>query len=389
MILLDIDNLKNIVEQKTYSIRFINNNLPQEGNACYSILGIPSISQSTVAFRDIHFVEKIGMGSYGSVYRISISGNSYAFKISHNEIPEKLQALHHQLKQHLRQNVINIFCSGKLIGFDAKHVQINKNDNSDAPLDTSATKNIYYSIMEFGGTRLDKYNISSAHTYKTILSQIVNIVKIAQQNRLLIQDLKIENLTINSSHVVKLIDIYLYCESYSPCQSCHVVRTYSALEMDKEKYKSRDTKNIYENPQYNFSGIYIPLMVLLINITCRHGINGTCERLMRAYDVELRTKFVVQLLQIACYNFMYEDNKQLKHKYSKLYKHKKKMEEEYEFIVDGRFFEYFTTLLDVKHEFRKIISSKLLALIAVDLLNLMPDKRKLTRLENLVDDGLL
>ena len=51
----------------------------------------------------------------------------------------------------------------------------------------------------------------------------------------------------------------MYCESYSPCQKCKIVKTYSSLEIDKEK-------RIYENSEYNYSCIFIPFAVCLIDL---------------------------------------------------------------------------------------------------------------------------
>jgi hypothetical protein len=38
------------------------------------------------------------------------------------------------------------------------------------------------------------------------------------------------------------------CKSYTPCTDCRIVKTYSTIELDKEK-------RIYENDEYNYTGI--------------------------------------------------------------------------------------------------------------------------------------
>lgn len=386
MILLDIDNLTDIDNMNVRVVRFINNGLQQSTRECAFLFGVSSFPASIIIEKTINFNELLGMGSYGSVYKITINGQPYAFKISHNEIPEKINAQHHNLKQHLQQNVIDIYCAGILIGFNTNHFQINKNDNSDNDFNSNSSKIVYYSIMEFGGMRLEKYHMLNQYAYLNVLKQIVIMVIIAQQNRILIQDLKMDNLTITNTGVVKLIDIYTYCNTYSPCTACHITRTYSAIEMDTEKKKSSDGSNyisIYENPKYNFTGIYIPFAVLMVNLTCKRDMNYYCKTLMKLYDMELRTKFVVQLLQIACYNYRNDKNTQIKEKYKKMYKFKKETEREYKFIKNEMFFKNFVSLLEVRSEYKNLISNKLLALIMHDLLSMNPDERSFERLEKL------
>ena len=97
----------------------------------------------------------------------------------------------------------------------------------------------------------------------------------------------------------------MYCESYSPCQKCKIVKTYSSLEIDKEK-------RIYENSDYNYSCIFIPFAVCLIDLICVDSLANYSLKLGKKFGIKNNIKQMIPLLQISCYNYTNKSNDSLK-----------------------------------------------------------------------------
>ncbi len=356
MILLDIFSLNdNISDGDETSLRFTNNyknySIKYKDNELF-----PAHFQSlTFIDRNIKFIKFLGEGSYGKVYKIKINDKYYALKINENENPIKLYERYNSLVSNpkLEKYIIKIFCAGEI---------------------KSGSNYNYYSIMEYGGKSVrnivDKINIGDL---QIIMKQLFNIVYISCKYRILFTDFKLSNLTFNSEKRVKIIDLYMYCESYTPCKQCKIVKTYSSLEIEKEK-------RIYENSDYNYSCIFIPFAVCLIDLICEDSLSSYCSKLAKKYNVDLGIKQIIPLLQISCYNYTNTDNTSLK-TYKNLLKQKKKFEDDFSFIKKDSFFEYFVNLLTPKKEFSDFISKKRLILIVSKLIILDPEQRSLSFLK--------
>jgi serine/threonine protein kinase len=347
MIILNIINLKKIKINETYNIQFINNGFPIKTSNNEIFNSFNTIENNTIIEKTVLIIENIGDGSYGTVYKISIDNKIYAMKITDNEIPENLKKRFNSLNE-INDYLVQIYCSGNI-------------------------NNKYYSIMEYGGISLRKYQINSDENIKNILNQLYNIVMICCDKKLIIPDFKLDNITINNN-IIKLIDIYILCEHYKPCKNCHLTRTYLTSDFEFEK-------NLYNDGMYNFTAIYIPLAVSLIDLLCEKSFSYYCKEIFKQHQVKIKTKEAVLLLQIANYNFNNETKNNAIKKYSGIYKHKKKLEKEYPFIKNTDFYKKFIDELKPKYSF---ITKKIFSLIINGLINLNPDQRNIKYLTKIL-----
>lgn len=357
MILLDIIGISDhIREGENMVLKFINNYKTYDKNPSNPLFP-HDINKQTIFEKKAKVTKFLGEGSYGKVYKIKIDDKKYALKINENEDPIKLYERYTSLKSNnkLDKYIINIFCAG----------EIKSNFFSYS----------YYSIMEYGGDSLrnviDDINLEDLNI---ILKQLFNIIYVACKYKILLTDFKLSNLTYSSDKRVKLIDLYMYCESYIPCRQCKIVKTYSSLEIDKEK-------RIYENSDYNYSCILIPFAICLIDLVCIDSVSHYSSKLSKKYGLNLGIKETIPLLQISCYNYTNESNESIKKKFNSMYKTKKKLERQYDMIKDNEFYEYFLNLLEPKKEFENFMSKKKLILIISNLISVDPNQRSLDLLK--------
>jgi hypothetical protein len=309
-----------------------------------------------IIVKNVNVCDFLGEGSYGIVFKIKIDDKYYAIKISENEIPNKLLQRYKSLCQNdkLKKHVIKIYCCGEI----AKIHGVYK----------------YYCIMEFGGNTLKSVvNNLSVREVRSVLKQLYNIIYQSCKFRLLITDFKMGNLTITSKNKVKLIDIYMECKNYSPCIDCRIVKTYSTIELDKEK-------RIYENTSYNYTGIYIPFAICIIELLCDNSLSYYVSKLCKKFNLNLSVKQMVPLLQIACFNFNNDNNDPIK-KLKNVEKFKKMLESEIEILKSNDFYEHFLNLLEPKNKYLDFISKKKICLILNDLLTMDPEQRSLKYLK--------
>lgn len=297
----------------------------------------------------------LGEGSYGQVYKIQIENEYYALKINENEKPEKLYQRYESITDvdKLKKYIINIWISGKI----------------------KCDKFSYFSIMEYGGKTLKSIinEIKLSHMVH-ILKQLFNIALIVSKYKILLTDFKLGNITISSDNRLKIIDLYMDCESYSPCVKCRIVKTYSTIEIETEK-------RIYEDPEYNFTCIYIPLAISLIDLLCKNTASYYFSKLALEYNISLNIKGMIPLVQIACYNYSNDSNEPIK-KYKNVYSIKKKLEEKYPFIKNPKFYDYFLNLPKPREEYKSFISTKRILLIINALFSIDPQQRSLTFLKD-------
>jgi hypothetical protein len=307
--------------------------------------------------KNVLIVDFLGEGSYGSVYKIKIDDKYYAIKLSENEIPYKLLQRYKSLciNEKLKKHIIKIFCCGEI-----SKIQGNFK---------------YYCIMEYGGNTLkSQINNLEIKQIRSILKQLYNIIYQSRKFRLLITDFKLGNLTLTNKNKVKLIDIYMECVNYSPCVDCRIVKTYSTIELDKEK-------RIYENSNYNFTAIYVPFAICLIELLCENTISQYVSKLCRNFNINITVKQMIPLLQIACFNFNNNDNSTIK-KFKNIEKFKKSLESDFKILKTNDFYEFFLNMLEPKHKYLDFINKKNLCLILNDLLTLDPEQRTLKYLKD-------
>jgi len=322
-----------------------------------NFLSLSQKDDSKIIKKNVVMCNFLGEGSYGSVYKIKIDEKYYAIKLSENEIPEKLLERYKSMCQNdkLKKHIIKIYCCGK----------INK----------ARGEYKYYCIMEYGGNTLKSViNNLNVSELRSVLMQLYNIIYQSCKFRLLITDFKLGNLTITSKNKIKLIDIYMECDNYSPCTDCRIVKTYSTIELDKEK-------RIYENSNYNYTGIYIPFAICLIELICENGISYYASKLCKKFNLNLTVKQTVPILQVACYNFNNLNNDPLK-KYKNVEKFKRMLESEFKCLKTNELYEYFLNLLEPKAKYMDFISKKKLFLILNDLFTMDPEQRSLKYLKD-------
>lgn len=322
-------------------------------------------NDNKIIIKAVNVCDFLGEGSYGTVFKIKIDNEYYAIKLSENEIPNKLLQRYKSLclNDKLKKHIIKIHSCG----------EINKVHGGYK----------YYCIMEYGGSTLKSViNNFNAKELRTILKQLYNIVYQSCKFRLLITDFKLGNLTITKKNKVKLIDIYMECNNYSPCVDCRIVKTYSTIELDKEK-------RIYENSDYNYTAIYVPFAICLIELICENTISNYVSKLCKKFNLNLSVKQMVPILQVACYNFNNQNNDPIK-KYKNVEKFKKNLESEFKILKSNEFYEYFLNLLEPKNKYSDFISKKKLFLILNDLFTIDTEQRSLKYLKNkLINDEII
>jgi serine/threonine protein kinase len=362
MLLLDIINLNNInfIENQELNIIFNNNYVDIYGNNIednFKNIFNQNILKNNIFKKKIKIIKILGEGSYGIVYKIKINSNYYALKINKNEFPDKLNERFNSLIScdFLKKYIINIYIAGQILN--------NTNNNDEYK---------YFSIMEYGGNTLKNiYNDLDTSKIKLIIKQLFNIIHITSKNKFLMTDLKLSNITITDDYKIKLIDIYMFCENYIPCTKCKIVRTYSTIEIEHEK-------RIYENPTYNFTCIYIPFAICIIDLLCKNSMQEYCKKICDKFNLDMNIKSIIPLLQIACYNFNNKNNNNIK-EYKSIYKYKKKIENDFPIVKNDDLYDYFINLLSINHDF---ISKKKFILIINDLINLDPNQRSLKYLKD-------
>ena len=297
----------------------------------------------------------LGEGSYGVVFKVSINDKYFALKISDNEIPERLIKRYNSLvdDRNIKKYIIKIYSCGTLVD----------------------SKKKYYTLMEFGGIDIRKYKYQNSDEVLEVIKQLYNLVNASINGRHLITDFKSGNLILNPKNMnLKLIDIYMFCDEY-PCKNCKIVKTYPIVEIEKE-YK------IYENKDYNFTFICIPLAIILIDLCCEKSFSKICAELEEKYELDISVKQFAMLIQLACYNYNNDnDNSNLKN-YRRIYKFKKNTEKEFNIIKNSDFYKDFFNKLDTKC----IFSKKKFILLINDLFNACPDQRSIKYLKKKIEN---
>lgn len=302
----------------------------------------------------------LGSGSYGRVYKIRIKKRYYALKISENENPHKFKQRYESFVsvEQLKKYIIRVDIAGSI----------------------RCGKFRYFSIMEFGGTNLKSLiPIKTNDKLSLILNQLYNIAYLCGKYRLLLTDFKLNNIVVDQNHKLKIIDIYMDCESYSPCVNCRIVKTYSSVEIDKMNY-------ILEDPTYIHTYQYMSLGVGLIDLLCTKSAHDIVKSLGAKFGINMGIKQILPLIQISCYNYSHQTNKSLKKNYAEIYTYKKRIESKYPFVKDNDFYETFIKMIDVKSAHKKMFPTQKLQIILDSLFSACPDDRTLGPLKKCLSE---
>lgn len=305
--------------------------------------------------KKMEIIKFIGEGSYGKVYKVLIDDKYFALKITDNEIPEKLIKRYFSLinDPNLMNYIIKIYSCGNLIN----------------------NKRKYFTLMEYGGVDIRKYKYKNKYELINVIKQLYELSTSAMNGKHLLSDFKAGNLIISTNNLkLKLIDIYIFCEEY-PCKNCKIVKTYPIVEIEKE-YK------IYENPNYNFTSICIPLAIILIDLCCDKSFSTICTELNNKYNLDINVKQMTLILQYACYNYNNDHNNSKLKNYKKIYKFKKSIEEEFDLLANDDFYKDFFTKLNPTN----IFSKKKFILIINDLFSACPEQRSIKYLKKKIDN---
>lgn len=355
MLVLDIINdISDVTSNQYIILKFTNNydhNIFDETNPIITNV----IKKGEILEIKAKICKYLGEGSYGTVYKIKINNTYYALKMNDNEVSDKLFNRYESIIsiEKIRKYIIDIHICGKI-----KH-----------------EKYSYFSIMEFGGKTLKSIiPISSVSTLVIILKQLFNIVHICTKFKILLTDFKLSNITISHDNRLKLIDLYMDCKSYTPCKECRIVKTYSTIEIEK-------VKGIYEDEEYNFTYIYIPLAIGLIDLICKDSASHYFTKLGSKFNINQNIKQMIPLIQLSCFNYSNDSNSPIRN-YKHIYNYKKKMESKYPIIKNSDFYEYFMNMIEPRDEYKEFISKKKLLLILNDLFSVDPSQRSLDFLKN-------
>ncbi len=316
---------------------------------------INEFRSSNMLNKKMEILKFLGEGSYGKVYKVSIDNKYFALKISDNEIPEKLIKRYFSLinDPKLMNYIIKIYSCGNLIN----------------------NKKKYFTLMEYGGVDIRKYKYKNKYELMNVIKQLYELTTHAINGKHLLSDFKSGNLIVNTKNLsLKLIDLYILCEEY-PCKNCKIVKTYPIVEIEKE-YK------IYENPNYNFTGICIPLAITLIDLCCEKSFSSICSELNQQYNIDVNVKQMTLILQYACYNYNNNHSNSSLKNYRRIYKFKKTIENDYKILSNDNFYKDFFTKLNSTI----IFSKKKFILLINDLFSACPDQRSTKYLKKKIEN---
>ena len=267
----------------------------------------------------IKILDLCGKGGYGIVYQCIFEGTTCAIKLSKNEKYSTLNKRYMSIKKCLGDKLTTIYYSGKLY----------KNK-----------KYKYYCIMEFGGISLKDYNKNiNINNICKLITDLCSMVDTIKEHKLLIPDFKSRNLLIDDKNNLRLTDIFMECQEYSPCSRCSIVRTYCVIDLSKD---------IYEDKKYNYSYIYPLSGFTLINILCKKSLSSVFNTLSKEYEINSDLRFMTTLLQYACYEYYGNINNEIIDTYIR--------KKNYGFNIKS-FFGDFLNMLSVKKEFNEYISN--------------------------------
>ena len=356
MIIIDIvNNIDDITSSKYLEIIFHSNNklLDFEDNPFNEFSQINSTNKIIIKIKDF-----LGKGSFGHVYKFKYKDSYYAIKLNSNEIPIKLYQRYNSLYKNkkIRKYLIKIFCCGKI-----------KSDNFK-----------YYSIMEYGGMTLNlSTRIYDRPILYNIVYQLVYIVYTVVKYKILLTDFKLSNLTLDSNHNIKIIDLYIYCDDYDTCENCKIIKTYAPIEIQKFASLFKNDNNF----NYNYTYICLPFVLSMINLLCKYDFILYAEKLAKKYSIkDIKLKDIINLLQISSYFYNIKIDKKTENKNNLLsdkniYYYIKMTCDKYPFIKNDAFYEYFLNNIEIKEEYTEFISKNTLLLLINDFINMDPNKR--------------
>jgi len=283
---------------------------------------------------ELKIIEYLNSGSYGDVYVCLLNDKKCVLKMSNNEDPILLKKRYKELKKKIEGKIIKIYCSGRIL-----------NDH----------KYKYYCIMKYGGSNLKKYIYEPEIDINIILKKMYEMVNIIKDNKVLIPDLKLSNLTFHNNELY-LIDYFIECESYNPCRDCKIIRTYSTFDL---------SSGIFYDESYNYSYIYVLFGFCLIELLCYRGLNSIHKEMKKKYgDIDFK-KFIL-LIQITSYKFF-----NLKEKYPD------------EYLINlskknsSRFYGDFLNHIEVLDQYKNIISTEDFKELLNNILIPIPTERKI------------
>ena len=160
-----------------------------------------------------------------------------------------------------------------------------------------------------------------------------------KNNKLLIPDFKSSNILIDDTNILRLTDIFMECEHYTPCSSCSIVRTYCVIDL---------SKNMYGDKKYNYSYIYTLAGFPLISILCDNSILYIFNKLSKEFNIDNNLRNMSILLQYACYEYSSNMDNEIINTYIQ--------KKNYSFELKP-FYKKFLKMLSVKNEYLPYISN--------------------------------
>ena len=330
---------------KYYDIHNLNNpiNINCENN-------IKLIKNEKIKNRKLLLLKCIGEGGYGIVYKCLLNNKEYAIKFSNNENPYFLEKCYEHLQHDLKNYIIKILYCGNVI----------ENDEYS-----------YYSIMEYGGIELKKYDFDK-HSDETLLiiKQIYNLCKKINKTRKMVMDFKLSNILLNENNKIKLIDIYLESNDFENIKKCKIFKTNNILDISINK--------LYRNKNYDYSYIYVLFVFILINILCVDNLHHINSKIIKKYNIAIENKKFTDIIQLAFYKKfkLYDKNIEAYIIYVKQFYNIYEYENIYNMFIEG---------IHIKQLYTDFINTENFVNILNNIIIPIPEKRNIESLKKIFE----
>ena len=306
--------------------------------------------------KQIENLNYCGEGGYGVVYRCNFDNKDCVIKFSENENPLYLKKCYDYLKDGLDEFMLKIYYSGKLI------------NNPEYE---------FYSIMQYGGDDLKKYDFDNEDNFKNslfIIEQLINICIKIQEEKKMYTDFKLSNILLDDNNKISIIDIYIESNDLNNIKKCKFFKTNNVLDINI--CKMHKTKN------YNYTYIYVLLMFVLINIICENNLKTICNKIIKKKKINTENSKFSDIIQLAFYSKfnLYDET---------INKHINELKGAIEFVNLNDIYDLFIDNIIIKELYKDIISKKLFVKILDNIIIPIPKKRNVKYLKkfyNIIKD---
>lgn len=296
-----------------------------------------------------------GKGGYGKVYKCELNNENYVIKLSTNENPIYLKKCYKYLKKDLKEFIVDIFYSGKLLNNEEYQ---------------------YYNIMNYGGNDLKNYDFDDKMNFNNslfIIKQLFLLSKKICKTKKMIMDFKMSNILFNKQHKITITDIYFQSNNYEKLENCKIYRTHAVLDINVTKE--------HKNNDYNYTYIYVLLIFMFINIFCVYDLNTICEKIQKKLNINIENKKFTNIIQLAYY-------KKFKHNNVQLNEYLKNIKKNLKIKNFNNIYKLFTNYIIIKQLYSNILTKEEFVKILDDILIPIPNKRNIEKLKLFITEKI-